>query len=326
MKKAFANAPVSNPDGVTGINLHVIVDDVLYIGGTNHKDFITWGDFDNFKNSSFGTREERNLTPKAVEAKKLVFHYCIFGHQQTANPSSSGSGENPGNDFRVTLGTFTNQIGSRDEQAGTFMHELGHNLGLHHGGGDGINYKPNYLSIMSYSFQFNDLDPNRILDYSRETLPDLDETSLAENAGIGAWEKTVWRGPDDQLYTVTGTPAIDWNADGNYGGTVQVNLNNNPIWGYASLSDEILAGHNDWEHLVYNFRGTPGFADGAHPQVADEEITSEIVEAMRTETIIDVSNIEPSSELSIEVLLGIVFAGIIAIVVVVVLRRRKRRQ
>ena len=33
------------------------------------------------------------------------------------------------------------------------MHELGHNLGLHHGGDDGVNFKPNYLSIMNYSFE-----------------------------------------------------------------------------------------------------------------------------------------------------------------------------
>ena len=35
-------------------------------------------------------------------------------------------------------------VGSRDQQAGTFMHELG----LQHGSGDGINCKTNYFSIM----------------------------------------------------------------------------------------------------------------------------------------------------------------------------------
>ena len=62
----------------------------------------------------------------------------------------------------ITLGAFAgtnvggviHQRGTTDEQAGTFMHELGHTLGLRHGGGDGENCKPNYLSIMSYSRQF----------------------------------------------------------------------------------------------------------------------------------------------------------------------------
>ena len=33
------------------------------------------------------------------------------------------------------------------------MHELGHNLGLRHGGDDNVHRKPNYLSVMNYSFQ-----------------------------------------------------------------------------------------------------------------------------------------------------------------------------
>lgn len=36
------------------------------------------------------------------------------------------------------------------------MHELGHTLNLKHGGIDHINCKPNYLSIMSYTRQFNE--------------------------------------------------------------------------------------------------------------------------------------------------------------------------
>ena len=45
-------------------------------------------------------------------------------------------------------------VGSRSEQAGTFMHELGHNLGLRHGGGDNTNCKPHHLSVMNYAYQF----------------------------------------------------------------------------------------------------------------------------------------------------------------------------
>ena len=32
------------------------------------------------------------------------------------------------------------------------MHELGHNLGLEHGGADCFNFKPNYVSVMNYNF------------------------------------------------------------------------------------------------------------------------------------------------------------------------------
>ena len=67
------------------------------------------------------------------------------------------------------------------------MHELGHTLGLHHGGQDSENYKPNYLSVMNYSydmpwFKITNQGTNAKevwrLDYSRSALMTLDENQL----------------------------------------------------------------------------------------------------------------------------------------------------
>ena len=69
------------------------------------------------------------------------------------------------------------------------MHELGHNLGLHHGGTDDLNNKPVYLSIMNYDFQFSWLprvdgtERARLLDAS---IWPLDENALNEHVGFGA--------------------------------------------------------------------------------------------------------------------------------------------
>ena len=52
-------------------------------------------------------------------------------------------------DFVVSLGGWSGQTGTQDQQAGTYKHELGHNLGLRHGGEDHTQWKPNYLSIMN---------------------------------------------------------------------------------------------------------------------------------------------------------------------------------
>jgi hypothetical protein len=41
-----------------------------------------------------------------------------------------------------------------DRHASAFMHELGHNLGLMHGGGQPDNGKPNYPSIMNYPIAY----------------------------------------------------------------------------------------------------------------------------------------------------------------------------
>jgi hypothetical protein len=102
-------------------------------------------------------------------------HYAVFGHRATCpnasscgncprdpesgatpNPTSTGSAELPGENFVVTLGSFIDSgepIGVETESA-TFMHELGHNFGLRHGGDRNINQKPNYISVMNFSYQF----------------------------------------------------------------------------------------------------------------------------------------------------------------------------
>ena len=63
------------------------------------------------------------------------------------------------------------------------MHEFGHSLGLHHGGRDDVQFKPNYLSVMNYMFQMRGRVPDRPLDYSRSALPPLDEHALVDGAG-----------------------------------------------------------------------------------------------------------------------------------------------
>jgi len=96
-------------------------------------------------------------------------HYAIFGHfaqdtEEYVCPFITGVAELPpfeiGQNFVVALGgSLVNLSFISDTvlrwQAGTFMHELGHNLGLNHGGGlfdtgDRTNYKPNYISVMNY--------------------------------------------------------------------------------------------------------------------------------------------------------------------------------
>src|SRR5215471_16937868 len=85
------------------------------------------------------------------------WHYAIFGERNNCF-GNSGIAWLPGDDFFVGLGQYRNLLSqlSPDRRlrffAGTFMHELGHNLGLDHGGDTSINYKPNYLSVMNYQF------------------------------------------------------------------------------------------------------------------------------------------------------------------------------
>jgi len=126
--------------------------------------------------TGFDTLRATYFTPTRVSE-----HYAIFAHSHVnANQggmvcqptTATGLAELPGLNFVVSLGQLQEQGRSSEELvsfvAGTFMHELGHNLGLHHGGGFGqfghlgggygisdndLPYKPHYTSIMNYAYQ-----------------------------------------------------------------------------------------------------------------------------------------------------------------------------
>lgn len=191
--------------------------------------------------------EER--AQQLLGARAAVFHYNLWGHRRPSGSSGVAEGassvdcpdlighgdihEPTGNDVFVSLYGFTDQDpvtkkwvpavnGSATDRAGTFMHELGHNLGLNHGGGDEVNRKPNYLSIMNYAFQGGIpqmpvggvAQPPRF-DYSRQILPSLDETNLDEAMGIqGPIDlMTSYTCPTGRTETVPAFGSIDWNCD-----------------------------------------------------------------------------------------------------------------
>lgn len=301
---AFAAAPVANPDGANGITLHAMLDEA--VPDTPNILFQTSGpgandDFDDLKLGGggacagyFGTAADRQSPNCAniLGAKKLVFRYMIFGHSYQENPSSSGISELSslgGNDFFVTLGNFSAGAiaaagGQQAAEAGTYMHELGHTLGLQHGGSDSINCKPNYLSIMSYSLQFANIDLTRPLDYSASALAALDETSLSEGAGIGgpAGRLAVF-GRAGATQTAPANGAIDWNGvngSGESGISGDVDFINAIGNCNTASPGETLNGYDDWQNLVYGFRDSTFYADGVARTSVPVELTSQQVVSM----------------------------------------------
>jgi len=184
--------------------------------------------------TNFYTLLKNNFVPTG---RLPIFHYAVAGAEMSASGSStacykgdSTSGVTPGDKlgFMVTLGDWTGCVGNQNEQTGTFMHELGHTLGLDHSGGEGngnsVNYKPNYPSIMNYIFQTVGVPRggSQVFDYSRDPYPNVDETKLTENGGINLGSNPSGSGTGHACVTKAGITTftqqalspVDWSCDG----------------------------------------------------------------------------------------------------------------
>jgi parallel beta-helix repeat protein len=208
---------------------------------------------------SFDTIKAALFDPNRIH----YFHYGLFIHKIVAGQTTSGVAETFGSNFMVSLGNWTNNVGSVFEQAGTLMHELGHNLGLRHGGGDEVNFKPNYLSVMSWEHQVVGIlsrtptgDVAKF-DYSREALPTLNESNLNEWASLSSANNyTKWVCPDH--HTVERdvvSNSLDWNCDRGLETSASNDLNNDTLKG-------LLTGFNDWSNLRFKFIQSTNFNVG----------------------------------------------------------------
>ncbi|RKH07545.1 hypothetical protein D7X32_01575 [Corallococcus carmarthensis] len=249
---AFANAPVSNPDGSTGITLHLVVDQQIAAADADADLNPVWTDFDKIKAKYFAA----NRAP--------YFHYMLFANRYGGGNSSGISRGIPAHDFVVTLG-FAGGV-TELQLAGTLMHELGHNIGLRHGGTDDANFKPNYLSIMNYEYQFYGFGIgglNNVLDYSRVQVAAFNELSVNEGAAFTPAGTTT----EADLARISGLRFNDAQVTGN--ASTNLDFNNNGAVDGATygrdfnrngVADVFPATQNDWLALAYDGGGQIGFA------------------------------------------------------------------
>jgi hypothetical protein len=304
--QAFAAAPVPNPDGKDGITLHVdngpnsMMDPVSgqTWGLLSSQDEVPFQQVLGFEGGAFSAPHEYHwdvfeLLKEAHfdPAREPAFHYGLavefFG---SANNFHTGLAPVPGSVLIIA----DHHALDAQEEAGTLMHEFGHNLGLHHGGYDGTNDKPNYLSVMNYFFQFSGLrhaDQTRTLDYSRYDLS-LNESALDEQQGFGAPAGSVAStfitlgycvapngGVPEKVFEAVPWPVsgpVDFNCDGSTAGTVKADIN----------GDNLLSEFKpfiDWDHLVFDGGGIGSAGGVALPEttIDNEAPLSELREHER---------------------------------------------
>ena len=312
---AFNEGRVSNPGSphspTTGVKMHIYVDEDVAPSCLLEVD--VWREltadgvddsFDEIKQTFFGDGAAERASTNKGKAKWQVFHYGVFIPKQAQDPSSSGVAEPIGNDFVVSLGVGGVFVNNYAHQQGTLMHELGHNLGLHHGGYNitspyvndyNVNCKPNYVSVMSYMRQITNPYSNASLLYSEDEFAtdDNDNSVQAPSNAIywndpdednvislstSSWYSTVeliWGksgtippAVDIYAYNLAGMQDVNWNNWGGIsdGGT-NANILDTGVTGCGTdVGDSIVFGANDWANLQYDFRtkNTPAFATGFH--------------------------------------------------------------
>jgi hypothetical protein len=243
------------------------------------------------------------ISSTLLDARAQVYRYMLFAH---SHGGSSGAGETLGNDIVVTLGAGFGGAsdgaggtqGTQNEQSGTIMHEIGHNLNLAHGGpryplglpgspyqDSGINCKPNYPSIMTYSRQLDSYlgaGVDWVLAFSDGGLSSLDEDDLYEvplTNSDGDIPVIIWGSPLPDLNPAAGdstfrkglaTDDKDWNDnDDTTGADLSIDLTNIGIYGCGlpapgdGLQTTAYFDRNDEINLDFNFRGIGSSFDGS---------------------------------------------------------------
>lgn len=169
-----------------------------------------------------------------------------------------------------------------------FVHELGHNLGLRHGGDEDRFAKPNYYSVMNYGWaRWALANPTRYVPYSEIAQPGVNEQLLDERAGLRS--PSFWHCPNDAA-------TFPSKRDFTPGPVLPLeDLNCNHVWGERGVQADLdksgaldaYNGFNDWAALQFRGGGVIGAvalpARPPDPPVVPEFGSQEIAQQIASE-------------------------------------------
>lgn len=184
--KFFADLPINNPDGSTGMSLHPVwLDEVA----------------DKDQAGSWQSHRSKYLPAKWVG----VVHWMQI------TTGGGGQADQLGNGGTV----------GQNSLWAVFVHEFGHQMGLDHEGYWPNNLCPTYTSLMNYAYSYSFDDSGSKIHYSTGALAnyvlretDLDETIPLPYEQVKFLEKGPYR---FRLKPNGDTTLIDWNWNGVFG-------------------------------------------------------------------------------------------------------------
>jgi hypothetical protein len=147
----FDNAPILNPNGPPGINLILDTHTIPYVAEVCFNiGAPSWCNDAITANTAIKKFSDLKTANFVNASRDKIFHYAIWGEKQTFGPSGQSDWAD---DFLISFDDWATGFHTVRSQAEGFVHELGHDLGLTHGGGDNDDeHVAAHWSVMSYSW------------------------------------------------------------------------------------------------------------------------------------------------------------------------------
>lgn len=316
MKIVMEQFAKSRPAFPNGINLHIDTgpDSIMDLktgkkwGSLSRSNTLDYADNFDLGNLLDDRKNWNQIVNNNFESDRtIVFKYCIVVNKFNSKKASGLANNIPGQFFIIA--DVDNHVLKDDRKtAGTFMHELGHTLGLQHGGDDIYKYKPNYLSIMNYLYQFSGLiaSPEYMTNYSEYVLPSIDKSAVNEERGIdpdsvtgGKITGAKWKLTDmkvQNLFVIGKHDVdasddiagawIDFNQNGKKDTNAAIDFYVEGLLPNVITINLIPESINDWEHLTLK----AGYIGGVSSKTNKSASIADVKASAASEISFDISN------------------------------------
>jgi len=255
----FAHLPTTQGQGGPGISLHVVQDQALPQGFDCAGQYATTSNFHPKRHNAFRYLALCLGSPEA--GAESIGGQRMYVRENEVNTDTTDDQTEPAQFFWYA----------------SILHAIGHTLGIRHGGGDDVNCKPNYVSLMNNAYDLSVAGSPTTLQgtkiqfatfNSTTVLPSaLNESALAEQqpfsidltpALVDVLANYGDPGLGKGFTALSGTglnSKVDWNRNGSFQtGTVSAVITDGSAAGGCPTTIQTLSSYNDTYDLTFGVR------------------------------------------------------------------------